>query len=85
MLEGNAYGGQFESRVGALGFGNEVLLSRWRFGPAGAGEAYLEFWTHSLAQYREEMERFFQVYESIAGSLQPYGTFGTLEGGKNGH
>jgi len=63
----------------------EVLLSRWRFEPTEAGEAYLEFWAHSLAQYKEDTERFLRIHESIAGSGQPHRAVEVLEGGKNGH
>ncbi|MBA3388976.1 MAG: PadR family transcriptional regulator [Actinomycetota bacterium] len=92
MLEGNVYGGQFESRVEALGFSlprpgmmyqtlrtmeqeglivsdraeDEVLLSRWRFEPTEAGEAYLEFWVQSLSQYQRDTEQFLRAYESMS-------------------
>lgn len=106
MLEGNVYGGEFESRVEALGFNlsrpgvmyrtlytmeqeglivsdrreNEALLSRWRFEPTEAGEAYLEFWVHSLSQYREDTEQFLRAYESMNDRMLQ-----TLEGGANEH
>lgn len=64
--------------------GSEDLLSRWRFEPTEAGEAYLEFWAHSLAQYREEIERFFSVYEGLDGFGPHHGAFETL-GRTNGH
>ncbi len=47
-----------EGLVVSDGEDDEVLLSRWRFEPTEAGEAYLEFCAHSLAQYKEDTERF---------------------------
>lgn len=53
--------------------GGEVLLSRWTFEPTEAGEAYLEFWAHSLMRYREEMDRFFRIYNALNDSAEPVG------------
>lgn len=35
---------------------------RWRYSITDSGEAYLESWAISLAQYQEEVEVFFRVY-----------------------
>lgn len=42
----------------------EYMLSRRSYGITASGEAYLEFPAESLREYREEMDRFFTVYES---------------------
>ena len=59
----------------------EVLLSRWNFEPTGAGKAYLEFWTNSLAQYRDDIERFLQVCERPDDTPSSYGFLEVLHGG----
>ena len=41
----------------------EYMLSRRSYGITASGEAYLEFLVESLREYREEMDRFFSVYE----------------------
>lgn len=41
----------------------EYMLSRHSYGITASGEAYLEFLAESLREYREEMDRFFTVYE----------------------
>ena len=38
-------------------------LSRRRFSVTEVGEAYLEFWAHSLERYREEIDLFLQLYD----------------------
>ena len=43
--------------------GAEYMLSRRRFGITALGEAYLELLANALGQYREEVERFFWLYE----------------------
>ncbi|MBA2345299.1 MAG: helix-turn-helix transcriptional regulator [Rubrobacter sp.] len=68
--------------------GDEVLLSRWRFGLTEAGEVYLEFWAHSLAQYRKELDEFLRIYEALnvsqsSGELDR--KFEVLEVEANGH
>lgn len=42
----------------------EYMLSCRSYGITAGGEAYLEFLVASLKEYREEMDRFFAVYES---------------------
>ncbi len=37
-------------------------LSRRRFSVTEVGEAYLEFWAHSLERYREEIDLFLRLY-----------------------
>jgi DNA-binding PadR family transcriptional regulator len=63
---------------------SEVLLSRRRFEPTEAGEAYLEFWAHSLAQQRKEIDGFLSVYESLNGPENSSEAFRTFEGGADG-
>lgn len=42
---------------------SEYSLSRRSYGITESGEAYLEFLAESLKKYRQEMDRFFEVYE----------------------
>ncbi len=49
----------------------EYMLSRRSYGITASGEAYLEFLAESLREYRDEMDRFFNVYESRSGSEAP--------------
>ncbi len=47
-------------------------LPRRRYRLAETGRAYLEFWSDSLQQYREEMDVFFELYRGLpyqGGSL----------------
>ena len=59
----------------------EVLLSRWNFKPTEAGMAYLEFWTSSLEQYRDDIERFLRVCERSGETPRSYGSLEVLHGG----
>jgi DNA-binding PadR family transcriptional regulator len=52
----------------------EYMLSRRSYGITASGEAYLEFLAETLREYREEMDRFFTVYESRSGSETPTNT-----------
>jgi DNA-binding PadR family transcriptional regulator len=63
---------------------SEVLLSRWRFEPTEAEEAYLEFWAHSLAQYRKVIDGFLSVYEILNSPEDSHKAFRTSEGGTDG-
>lgn len=56
--------------------GAEVLLSGWWFEPTEAGMAYLEFWTDSLANYREEIDRFLELRERLNPDREPGGPHG---------
>ena len=49
---------------------SEYLLSRRSYGITEAGEAYLEFLAEALKEYREEMDRFFEVYERETGGYR---------------
>jgi PadR family transcriptional regulator, regulatory protein PadR len=47
--------------------GFDCRLSRRRFSITEAGEDYLEFWASSLAEYREDMDLFLEVYAGGIG------------------
>ncbi|MCA1715841.1 MAG: helix-turn-helix transcriptional regulator [Actinobacteria bacterium] len=51
--------------------GFDCRLSRRKFSIIEAGEDYLEFWASSLAEYREDMDLFLEVY---AGGNRVRGT-----------
>lgn len=43
---------------------SEYMLSRRSYGITESGETYLDFLAESLTEYRQEMDRFFEVYEN---------------------
>jgi poly-beta-hydroxybutyrate-responsive repressor len=48
--------------------GFDCRLPRRKYSITVAGEDYLEFWANSLAEYREDMDLFLEVY---AGEIEP--------------
>ena len=56
--------------------GFDCRLSRRKFSITEAGEDYLEFWASSLAEYREDMDLFLEVYAGGIG----YGARGREKG-----
>jgi len=56
-----------EGMVFSESYGFDDSLPRRKYSITEAGEDYLEFWASSLAEYREDMDLFLEVYAGGIG------------------